>query len=248
MLEILPSSAQPQSKLAEFALLSVSPTHDDQKGFVAGRYIGEVVRTTYATIEYAKENNVSGVLLLIDFEKAYDSISFTYIRKCLSFFNFGQDLIKWVEILLHDFKAVINHCGNISRSFNIGRGCRQGDPIASYLFILCIEILAHKLRNDENVRCFSEKSVKHLLEIYADDMTLFLEPKSNNLRNDILILNQLFSLRGLKVSVSKTKAVWFGRNHDSNIILCPELKLKWVKNFKLFGINFQNNLENMENN
>ena len=34
--------------------------HPDQKGFVTGRYIGEVVRTTYDLIEYAKESNISG--------------------------------------------------------------------------------------------------------------------------------------------------------------------------------------------
>ena len=50
--------------------------HGDQKGFVAGRYIGEVVRTTLDIIPYAKDTNKSGLLLLIDFEKAYDSISF----------------------------------------------------------------------------------------------------------------------------------------------------------------------------
>ena len=107
--------------------------HPDQKGFVAGRYIGEVIRTTYDVMHYAKENNLAGLLLCIDFEKAYDSISFKYIKNVLRFFNFGEDLIKWVEILLYDFSAVINHCGNISKRFIIGRGCRQGDPIASYL-------------------------------------------------------------------------------------------------------------------
>ena len=53
--------------------------HSDQKGFVPNRSMGEVIRTTYDTIEYAKSNNVSGLLLLIDFEKAFDSISFRYI-------------------------------------------------------------------------------------------------------------------------------------------------------------------------
>ena len=50
--------------------------YNDQKGFVAGRYIGEVVRTTFDTIQYAKDNNKTGLLLTVDFEKAYDSISF----------------------------------------------------------------------------------------------------------------------------------------------------------------------------
>ena len=192
--------------------------HPDQKGFVAGRYIGEVIRTTYDIIHLAKENNLAGLLLCIDFEKAYDSISFKYIKKCLEFFNFGKDLIKWVEILLYDFNAVINHCGNIFKSFQIGRGCRQGDPIASYLFILCIEILAIKIRSSSDIEGFKVGNLQHLLEIYADDLTVFLQPDSKNLRNTIETLNNFYELSGLKISVKKTTAVWFGKNHDSNCV------------------------------
>ena len=57
----------------------------DQKGFVAGRYIGEAIRTTYDIIQWAKDNNKTGIILLIDFEKAYDSLSFSYIKNVLSF-------------------------------------------------------------------------------------------------------------------------------------------------------------------
>ena len=222
--------------------------HPDQKGFVAGRYIGEAVRTTYDVMHYAKQNNLAGLLLCIDFEKAYDSISFKFIKMCLKFYNFGKDLIKWVEILLYDFKAVINHCGNISKSFSIGRGCRQGDPIASYLFILCIEILAIKMRNDPQITGFKIGNMRHLLEIYADDLTVFLDPNSDNLRKTVEVLTSFYKLSGLKISVKKTSAVWFGKNHDSNIKLCPELGLKWSKTFTLLGLNFDNNLENMESN
>ena len=83
--------------------------HGDQKGFVSERYIGEAIRTTYDIIDWAKANNKTGIILLIDFEKAYDSLSFKYIKKCLTFFNFSQDIIDWVDILLHNFTAVINH-------------------------------------------------------------------------------------------------------------------------------------------
>ena len=222
--------------------------HSDQKGFVAGRYIGEVVRTTSDITEFAKENNTSGIILLIDFEKAYDSISFSYINKCLRLFNFCDDMLKWIGILLHNFKALTNHCGNFSSRFDIGRGCRQGDPIASYLFILCIEILAHKLRTDPNIRRFSFQDIAHLLEIYADDMTIFLHPTSSNLRNTINVLDNFFSLSGLKISVTKTKAIWFGANHSSDQKLCPDLSLKWVKEFVLLGITFDNNLVKMQQN
>ena len=233
--------------------------HPDQKGFVAGRYIGEAVRTTYDILEYAKNKNIAGLLLTVDFEKAYDSISFKFITKCLKFFNFSEDLIRWVSILLRDFKAVINHCGNISQGFNIGRGCRQGDPIASYLFILCIEILAHKLRSDVNVEGIElhedregienrDNDIKHLIEIYADDLTAFLKPSSKNLRSVVSILECFFKLSGLKISMQKTKAVWFGSKIGSNEILCPDLELKWVTKFTLLGIEFDNALEQMNKN
>ena len=222
--------------------------HGDQKGFVSERYIGEAIRSTYDIIQWAKSNNKTGLLLLIDFEKAYDSLSFTYIKKCLIFFNFSQCIINWVEILLHNFMAVINHCGNISKKFNIGRGARQGDPIASYIFIICIEILAHKLRNEKEINGFNMDSLTHLLELYADDCTIFLEPKDENLRKTLSVLDFFFKISGLRISVSKTKAVWFGRGYRNNHKLCPDLQLDWGTEFKLLGIDFTNNLEGMESN
>ena len=136
----------------------------------------------------------------------------------------------------------------MSARFNIERGCRQGDPIASYLFIICIEILAHKLRSDQNIKGFEIGNFSHLLEIYADDLTIFLTPNSENLRRVLETLDNFFHLSGLKISVSKTKAVWFGTEFNSDRRLCPDLKLQWVKNFTLLGINFNNNLDHMENN
>ena len=222
--------------------------HPDQKGFVAGRYIGEAIRTTYDTMNFAKENNRAGLILLIDFEKAYDSISFLFIQKCLTFYNFSDDIIKWVNILLYNFHTLINHCGNMSERFEIGRGCRQGDPIASYLFILVIEILAHRLRSDEGVQGFKVWEIRNLMEIYADDLTIFLKPCSQNLRNVLNNLTNFYKLSGLKISISKTKAIWFGNKCNSDEILCPDLSLKWVRKFTLLGINFNNNLDNMQNN
>ena len=217
--------------------------NSDQKGFVAGRYIGEAVRTTYDIMQWAKEHNRAGIILLIDFEKAYDSISFSYINKCLRFFNFGESLIKWINLLLNNFTAVINHCGNISKSINIMRGCRQGDPIASYLFIICIEVLAHKLRTEKKVVGFKIGSVSQLMELYADDCSIFLEPNANNLRQACQILSNFYTLSGLKIQVTKTKAIWFGAAWNSTEILCPDLNLDWDTDFRLLGIDFDSGLK-----
>ena len=222
--------------------------HGDQKGFVAGRYIGEAIRTTYDIMQWAKDNQKVGLILLIDFEKAYDSVSFSYIEKCLRFFNFGESIIGWVNLLLNNFMAVINLCGNICDRFNINRGCRQGDPIASFLFIICIEILAHKLRTDKKVKGFRMGNLWHSMELYADDCSIFLSPTDENLRNSIDILNNFFKLSGLKISVSKTKAIWFGAGSNYTHKLCPDIPLVWDTEFTLLGIEFDNSLSKMERN
>ena len=87
---------------------------------------------------------------------------------------------------------MVNHCGNISRQFSVQRGCRQGDPISSFLFIIAVEILALKLRNDANVKGFKVENIEHILELYADDLSIFLEPEEENLRYVMNTISQFF--------------------------------------------------------
>ena len=43
--------------------------HLDQKGFINGRFIGENTRLTYDIINECKQQNIEGLIILIDFEK-----------------------------------------------------------------------------------------------------------------------------------------------------------------------------------
>ena len=52
----------------------------DQTGFIKGRYIGENTRLVYDLLQFTEENNIPGLLLLIDFEKAFDSLSWSFIN------------------------------------------------------------------------------------------------------------------------------------------------------------------------
>ena len=57
-----------------------------QSGFIKGRYIGDNIRSLLEAIDLAEEENLSCIVLLIDFEKAFDTISWKFKKKCLSFF------------------------------------------------------------------------------------------------------------------------------------------------------------------
>ena len=59
---------------------------NDQTGFVSGRFIGENTRLVYDIMKYTEDKNIPGLLLLIDFEKAFDTISWNFIQNVLTFF------------------------------------------------------------------------------------------------------------------------------------------------------------------
>ena len=97
-----------------------------------------------------------------------------------------------------------------------------------------------------------KKGHKHLQEQYADDLTVFLEYAENNdklnAENDrciLKILNKFFVLSGLGVNKSKTQLSLFGCNLDKSE-LARSLGLKWCHKFTLLGIDFNQNLEEME--
>ena len=63
---------------------------EDQSGFMANRhiYIGNNIRLMYDVIDYCNENNLPGLLLCIDFEKAFDSLDWNFMHKVLEAFGF----------------------------------------------------------------------------------------------------------------------------------------------------------------
>ena len=68
--------------------------HENQKGFIAGRFLGENVKLIYDVLFESKKQNISGLLLSIDFEKAIKNVSWKFISKVLDYFNFGIGLLK----------------------------------------------------------------------------------------------------------------------------------------------------------
>ena len=79
---------------------------------------------------YTESQNIPGLLILIDSEKAFDSVSWDFIYQVLHYFNFGNYIINWLKILYTNVNACVLQGGFLSEQFLIQRGCRQGDPLA----------------------------------------------------------------------------------------------------------------------
>ena len=227
--------------------------HPDQKGYLPGRYMGEVIRNMYDTLSYANSNNKGGLLILLDFEKAFDCLDFQFIKSTLKSFNFGNSIIRWIKILTEDFYSCINHAGNLSPRFKLERGCKQGDPISGYLYILCSEILAHKLRSSCLADGFDIENFRNLLDLYADDLSIYLNVDPNNVHLTDVSLTKIFDIlelfkqvSGLKANLEKTSAIWFGSMRNSDLKVCENLNLTWTKSFKILGVILNNSLDNLD--
>ena len=90
----------------------------EQKGFLENRYIGENIRTLYDVMQYLNEKEKLGMLLQIDFEKAFDSIEWKYINVILERYNFGGDFIKWFNIIYKNSSSYVINNGHFSEFFN----------------------------------------------------------------------------------------------------------------------------------
>ena len=97
---------------------------NDQTGFIPVRYIGENTRLIYDILHFMEEQDIPGILLLIDFKKAFNSISWMFIESVLDFFNFGFSIKQWVKTFNTNITSAVTQNCCLSDLFTIQRGCR----------------------------------------------------------------------------------------------------------------------------
>ena len=128
-----------------------SVIENDQQGFIKDGDITGNLLLVKEIIEYCKETDTQGALLLMDFKKAYDRVSRETMMSVLEAMNFGPDLLQIVRTMYTEVGAKVEVNGSMTAELETGGGVRQGCPLSPYLFICILEVMAISVRDNPQV-------------------------------------------------------------------------------------------------
>jgi exonuclease III len=249
------------TKLLANRLKKVLPSiiNDEQTGYLENRFIGQNIRLLEDISFFTKQNNKPGIILSIDFEKAFDSVNWHFLYDTLKQLNFGDKIISYIKTVYNNIESTVINNGNTSHFFKLERGGRQGCPLSAYLFIIIIETLANKIRSDPNIKGIriDKKYIK--ISLLADDVTCILSDLLS-LENVLKVLKEYQLCSGLKINIEKTQAKYIGslKNNDYyphglswirkpletlGIIFTETMEQNYLHNFKPKLLNLQNTLK-----
>lgn len=181
---------------------------EEQRGFIQGRCILDNLLLVKEAKAWAKKKKTPVILLSLNFKKAYDSISWKCLRRCLQHYGFGEYFLASIEILLKDVGACILINGEVSGQVEIWRAVRQGDPLAPTLFVIIIDFLIFAINESgEIIGIFDPRGCQLKVTCFADDTLLFLVPRAGLVEAAMALLQDFGEVSGCCINWIKTKLV-----------------------------------------
>ena len=193
--------------------------HSNQTGFLKHRSISDHIRTLDDIIYIASQRNLSGMIVSLDFQRAFDTVEKETILATLEQFNFGENFINMVRVLMANSQCCIQNGGWLSEWFKTERGIKQGCCTSPLLFILVAEVMAIKLRNNVDILGIEPIWAGRVISFtkvlqYADDSTLVLRD-GNDLAAALLDIEAFGRISGLKLNKNKSQGMWIGKSKGS---------------------------------
>ena len=227
--------AKIMSKVIASRIKNVLPNiiHYNQTGYVKDRYIGETIRSIFDLMEFTDMENIPGLMIFIDFQKAFDSVEWDFILGCLEAFNFGPDFVQWIKTFHKNAQSCVINNGTTSDYFFLERGVRQGDSLSPYIFVLAAAALAIAVRQDATIKGISLGGEETKLLQYADDMTAVLAGVSS--AQALFDLLETFKkASGLTINFIKTEGTWIGSSKNNK---AKPFGIKWPsETIKALGV------------
>ncbi|RVW82994.1 Transposon TX1 uncharacterized 149 kDa protein [Vitis vinifera] len=193
--------------------------HSTQGTFVQGRQILDAVVIANEIVDEKRRSGEEGVVFKIDFEKAYDHVSWDFLDHVLEKKWFSPSWRKWMSGCFSSVSYAVLVNGNAKGWVKASRSLRQGDPLSPSMFTLVVDVLSRMLLRAEERNLLesfrvdrNRTRVSHFQ--FADDTIFFSNTKEEELQTSKSLLLVFGHISRLKVNLDKSNI--YGINLDQN--------------------------------
>ncbi|KAL3678477.1 hypothetical protein R1sor_021433 [Riccia sorocarpa] len=180
------------------------------------RKLDEVLNLVDAKVgqEWAKKSKQQTLFVKLDFEKAYDRVSHTYLWKTMASMGISDHFIRLTQGLVTGATSKIFAMGTFSKDIELQRGVRQGCPLAPLLFAIASQPLLLILKQYEKegrihgLRINQNRSM--LVQLFADDSGVSIKADEDDfeeLHNAIRLYERI---SGAKLNLQKSTVIPWG--------------------------------------
>ncbi|CAI5928559.1 unnamed protein product [Closterium sp. NIES-65] len=183
---------------------------EEQYEFLPGRRLADGVSLIADIVDAAKCKNADWYFLLVDFQKAFDSVSRVYLFGTMERMGFPRKFVRWCEGLHAGSTTRLLLNGWLGEPVAVKKGVRQGCPLAPYLFLCAVEPLCQEaIRRKLGISNPFGDRLAYLG--YADDTTLVLQGK-RQIGRAVKLLDEFGDKSGLRVNIDKSALLPLGKN------------------------------------
>ena len=214
----------------------------NQNGFRSNRSISGQILTIRRILEGIKSKNLPATVLFIDFSKAFDSIHRGKMRDILSAYGTPKETVNAIMMLYHNTRSMVRSPDGDTDFFNITEGVPQGDTLAPFIFIICLDYVLRKALDknlDLGFTLTKQKSRRHPAKTitdadYADDLAVL----ADYLKDATSLLHSVETTAreiGLYVNADKTEFICLNQDTSDGMKSLNGKKISQVDDFKYLG-------------
>uniref|UniRef100_A0A670KC70 Reverse transcriptase domain-containing protein n=1 Tax=Podarcis muralis TaxID=64176 RepID=A0A670KC70_PODMU len=211
--------------------------HKDQAGFLPGRQIRDNVRHVVNIIEYLDHRvDIPAILIFIDAEKAFDNVSWQFLITCMEKVGIRGPFLEGIRAIYSNQRAKLIINSNLTNSFMITKGTRQGCPLSPLLFIMVLEVILKKIRETSEIRGIKIGKKEYKVKAYADDLVVTIEEPLERINTVMDLMEEFGKLSGFKLNKTKTKMLIKNLDEQSQNKIELVSGIKIAKKVKYLGI------------
>lgn len=204
------------SKIITERLARVTTLSPHQRAFSKGiDGCGENIVVIARLLKEANAGKGPMFLCSLDLAKAFDSVSFSSIRRALLRKGVDNLTLSLLGNMLEGNVSVVSR----RKEANITRGVRQGDPISPLLFNLVIDELFIRLKDSRYGATYKKRDGtegKFSAVAFADDITLLCDSQ-RDLERQLSACMKFFTARGMRINITKSSCLAIKRIPGSDV-------------------------------